>query len=224
MKSNLATFSLVAHVSVAPWRNHCLTQAHGPGLSVLWGFRASLLHTGEAPPRRTLHTSFSLSAPLSYPLSSHFLTVWFGRSRDWTGGVEAAEDTDLQVRRGTPCAEGFTREKPVKQGWDREEKRTVQKCTHGAGWQLRQQRELKANRWGAACRWAFTWRRPRGTGSPAAGPLQRLPGRPAGAAWRRPRTSGSRWWRESETLLSTETHPGGSWRWHWQKSSRESSL
>ena len=77
-------------------------------------------------------------------------------SRDLTGGIEAAEDTDLQIRRGTPCAEGFAREEPVKQGWAREEKRTVQKCTRGAGWQLCQQRELKANSCGAARRWAFT--------------------------------------------------------------------
>ena len=126
------------------------------GLRVLWGFRASLLHSGDAPPRGTLHTSSSLSALLSCPLSSHFLSVWFGSSRDLTGGVEAAEDTDLQVRRETPCAEGFASKESMKQGWAREEKRTVQKCTHGAGWQLRQQRELKANSCGAARRWAFT--------------------------------------------------------------------
>ena len=98
----------------------------------------------------------SLSALLSCPLSSHFLSVWFGSSRDLTGGVEAAEDTDLQVRRETPCAEGFASKESMKQGWAREEKRTIQKCTHGAGWQLRQQRELKANSCGAARRWAFT--------------------------------------------------------------------
>ena len=44
----------------------------------------------------------------------------------------------------------------MKQGWAREEKRTVQKCTLGACWQLCQQRELKANSCGAARRWAFT--------------------------------------------------------------------
>ena len=82
----------------------------------------------------------SLSALLSCPLSSHFLSVWFGSSRDLTGGVEAAEDTDLQVRRETPCAEGFASKESMKQGWRK-----------GWVWGIHGMDRIPVSSWGWGC-------------------------------------------------------------------------